>query len=87
MDDYIERQHFSVERAEKKLFEATERLKQVRIERKTHETLKEKAFQQFLADEKRQEGKEVDELTTAALFSPMALRFSVPDKRSSASLS
>ena len=32
--------------------------------RKTHETLKEKAFQQFLADEKKQEGKEVDELTS-----------------------
>ena len=34
------------------------------MERKTHETLKEKAFQQFLEDEKRQEGKETDELTS-----------------------
>ena len=40
------------------------RLTEVMKERKTHETLKEKAFQQFLADEKRQEGKEVDELTS-----------------------
>ena len=64
MEDYIELQQFNVRKAEKKLEEATEKLKQVRIERKTHETLKEKAFQQFLADEKRQEGKEVDELTS-----------------------
>lgn len=64
MDDYIERQHFSVERAEKKLFEATERLKQVRIERKTHETLKDKAFEEFLMEEKRQESKEIDQLTS-----------------------
>ena len=35
MEDYIERQQFNVDRAGKKLFEATERLKQVRIERKT----------------------------------------------------
>ena len=34
------------------------------MERKTHETLKEKAFQQFLLDLKREESKEVDELTS-----------------------
>ena len=44
--------------------DARERLAQVVMERKTHETLKEKAFQQFLADEKKREGKEVDELTS-----------------------
>ena len=50
--------------AERNLEQARLRLTEVMKERKTHETLKEKAFQQFLADEKRQEGKEVDELTS-----------------------
>ncbi|HBA49952.1 MAG TPA: flagellar export protein FliJ [Lachnospiraceae bacterium] len=64
MEDYIERQQLNVDRAEKKLYEATERLKQVRIERKTHETLKDKAFEEFLMEEKRQESKEIDQLTS-----------------------
>ena len=34
------------------------------MERKTHETLKEKDFDAFLMEEKRQEGKEIDELTS-----------------------
>lgn len=64
MDDYIERQRFSVDKAQRKLQEATQRLTQVRIERKTHETLKDRAFEEFLMEEKRQEGKEIDELTS-----------------------
>ena len=34
------------------------------MERKTHEKLKEKAFQQFLMEEKKQESKEIDQLTS-----------------------
>ncbi len=64
MEDYIELQQFNVRKAEKKLEEATEKLKQVRIERKTHETLKDKAFEAFLMEEKRQESKEIDQLTS-----------------------
>ena len=64
MEDYIELQQFKVRKAEKKLEEATEKLKQVRIERKTHETLKDKAFEAFLMEEKRQESKEIDQLTS-----------------------
>ena len=64
MDEYIAAQQVRVKAAEKTLEEARERLTEVMMERKTHETLKEKAFQQFLADEKKQEGKEVDELTS-----------------------
>ena len=64
MDDYIAAQQVCVRAAEKSLEEAREHLAQVVMERKTHETLKEKAFQQFLMDEKKQEGKEVDELTS-----------------------
>ena len=33
-------------------------------ERKTHEKLKEKAFEQFLQEEKQRESKEIDELTS-----------------------
>ncbi|MCI5955191.1 MAG: flagellar export protein FliJ [Lachnospiraceae bacterium] len=64
MDEYISAQQQNVREAERKLEEARKRLADVMMERKTHETLKEKAFQQFLADEKKQEGKEVDELTS-----------------------
>lgn len=64
MDNYIADQQVRVEKAEQALEQARERLTEVMMERKTHETLKEKAFQQFLMDEKRQEGKEIDELTS-----------------------
>lgn len=64
MDGYIGEQRIQVARAERSLEQARERLTEVMMERKTHETLKEKAFQQFLMDEKRQEGKEIDELTS-----------------------
>lgn len=64
MDNYIAAQQVQVARAERNLEQARERLTEVMMERKTHETLKEKAFQQFLMDEKRQEGKEIDELTS-----------------------
>ena len=53
MDEYIAAQQLRVQAAEKKLEETRERLTEVMMERKTHETLKEKAFQQFLEDEKR----------------------------------
>lgn len=64
MDNYIAEQRVQVAKAERDLERARERLTEVMMERKTHETLKEKAFQQFLMDEKRQEGKEIDELTS-----------------------
>lgn len=64
MDGYIAEQQKRVEAAERKLEQARQRLTEVMMERKTHETLKEKAFQQFLLDLKREESKEVDELTS-----------------------
>lgn len=64
MDEYISLQLLQVREAEKKLEQAREKLAEVMKERKSHETLKEKAFEQFLLDEKKQEGKEVDELTS-----------------------
>ncbi len=64
MDGYIAAQQTKVAEAERNLERARKRLTEVMMERKTHETLKEKAFQQFLMDEKRQESKEIDELTS-----------------------
>ncbi len=64
MDRYIEEQRLQVAKAERNLEQARERLTEVMMERKTHETLKDKTFQQFLMDEKRQESKEIDELTS-----------------------
>lgn len=39
-------------------------LMEVRMERRTHEILKENAFTEFLMEEKAAEGKEIDELTS-----------------------
>ncbi|WP_251207055.1 flagellar export protein FliJ [Acetatifactor aquisgranensis] len=64
MEDYIEKQQINVNMAEENLERAREKLTEVRMERKTHETLKEKAFEAFLMEEKRQESKEIDQLTS-----------------------
>ncbi|MCI8528608.1 MAG: flagellar export protein FliJ [Lachnospiraceae bacterium] len=64
MENYIIQQQKRVEIAERALEDARERLTAVMMERKTHETLKEKAFQVFLMEEKRQESKEIDQLTS-----------------------
>lgn len=64
MEDYIVDQRVRVTKAEEGLEQARQKLAEVMMERKTHEKLKEKAFEQFLVDEKKQESKEVDELTS-----------------------
>jgi len=64
MDQYIAVQQKQVELAQKRLEAARERLTEVMKERKTHETLREKAFEEFLQEENRQESKAVDELTS-----------------------
>jgi len=64
MEDYIVKQKGQIAVAERKLEKARQHLQEVMAERKTHETLKEKAFEEFLMEEKKQEGKEVDELTS-----------------------
>lgn len=64
MDEYIGGQLLRIREAETKVEQAREKLAEVMKERKSHETLKEKAFEQFLLEEKRQEGREVDELTS-----------------------
>lgn len=64
MDDYIFDQKLQIKKAEDNLEEVRRKLTEVMQERKMHEKLKEKAFQEFLEDEKKQESKEVDELTS-----------------------
>lgn len=64
MEGFIADQRERVVLAEKRLEQARMRLTEVMQERKTHENLKEKAFDQFLVEENRREGKEVDELTS-----------------------
>lgn len=64
MDEYIALQYKQIAIAERRMDAAREALTEVMKERKTHETLREKAFEEFLQDENRQESKSVDELTS-----------------------
>jgi len=64
MEDYIVRQKEQVVLAQRRLDDAREKLTEVMKERKTHETLREKAFEEFLQEENRQESKSIDELTS-----------------------
>lgn len=64
MDQYIAEQRLHVKKAEEQMEQAREKLADVMKERKMHETLREKAFENFLQEENRQESKSVDELTS-----------------------
>ncbi len=64
MGNLIDDQNREVRRAEKNLERARVELTNVMMERKTHETLRDKAFEEFLQEENRAESKMVDELTS-----------------------
>lgn len=64
MDEFIMAQMNNVKLAEEAVEVAREKLKEVMMERKTHEKLREKAFEQFMKDENARESKEIDELTS-----------------------
>lgn len=64
MDEYIQAQVFQVRLAEEQVDKARERLKEVMKERKTQETLRDKAFEEFMKEENRAESKEIDQLTS-----------------------
>lgn len=64
MEQYILEQLEQVAKAEQRVEVAREALADVMKERKTHETLKEKAFETFLQEENKLESKAVDELTS-----------------------
>lgn len=63
-DERILEQCENVHMAEKNVEQARQKLKEVMIDRKTYETLREKAFEQFMQDENRAESKSIDELTS-----------------------
>lgn len=64
MDEVIARQKRRVETARDDVEDALEQLRLAMQERKTIEILREKAFAQYLEEEKAREGKEVDELVS-----------------------
>lgn len=64
MEAYILEQEKRVQKARELLERARIRLQDVMTERKTHEKLREKAFDEFLREENRRESKEIDELTS-----------------------
>jgi len=64
MEEYIEEQLKKVHLAEAQVEEARVKLVEVMQERKTHERLKEKAFENFQQEEKASESKEIDQLTS-----------------------
>lgn len=64
IDEYIKHQQVAVVVASKNLDKARNALQEVMQERKTHEKLKEKAFNEFLLEEDRRESKEIDELVS-----------------------
>lgn len=64
MDDLILAQEDRVDEALLRVEQARAKLQEVMQNRKMHEKLKEKAFEQFMGEEKAAEGKAVDELTS-----------------------
>lgn len=63
-EEAIVEQQLCIDAAKAKVEEVREKLTNVMQERKVHETLKDKAFETFLLEEKQQESKEIDELTS-----------------------
>ena len=64
MKTLMRRQMVEVHKAELALEDARRALNEIIQERKTHEKLKEKAFQQFMEEEKAAESKEIDQLVS-----------------------
>lgn len=63
-EESIEGQKLQVITAKKNREVKREQLTESMKERKTHEKLRENAFEQFIQDEKAEEGKEIDQLTS-----------------------
>ena len=64
MKSKIRDQMIAVARAQKNVDAARRRLNEVMQERKMHESLKDKAFMEFLEEEKKAESKAIDELVS-----------------------
>ena len=64
MKTLMRRQMIEVHKAERVLEDARKALNEVMMERKTHEKLKDKAFEQFKAELNAEESKEIDQLVS-----------------------
>lgn len=64
MKTLVRRQMIVVHKAELELNEARQKLNDIMVERKTHEKLRERAFEQFKNEIKENESKEIDELVS-----------------------
>ncbi len=64
MKTLMRRQMIEVHKAELALEDARRALNEIIKERKTHEKLKEKAFEQFMQELKAEESKEIDQLVS-----------------------
>lgn len=64
MKTLMRRQMMEVHKAERVMEDARKALNEVMMERKTHEKLKEKAFEQFKEELKAEESKEIDQLVS-----------------------
>lgn len=67
---YIKLQQVEVKKAEQQLEAARIRLNNAMIERKTHENLKEKAFEAFMLEYEAEQRKEIDELVSFQYNNP-----------------
>ena len=72
MDSYILEQRQRVENAMEALERERERMTEAVKERKTYETLREQAFEEFLQEENKAESKSVDELVSYTYGQRMA---------------
>ena len=61
---FIERQKTAVQKAQNNVDAAMHRLREAMVERETQEKLKEKAFQEYLAELNAEDQKEIDELVS-----------------------
>lgn len=64
MEEFIVLQQREMDKASRALEREREKLTEVMVERKSHEKLKENAFEQFMQELNSAEGKEIDELTS-----------------------
>lgn len=67
---YLKIQQIEVKKAEQQLEAARIRLNNAMIERKTHENLKEKAFEAFMLEYEAEQRKEIDELVSFQYNNP-----------------
>ena len=64
MKEKMKRQALAIHRAEQKVVEKRKAMTDLMQERKTQEVLRDKAFEVFLQEEKAEEGKQIDQLTS-----------------------